>query len=251
MVQLLRLSAAGRCLPQLLWLSGKYKWQHNRCDFTTLLTADEFFPEVASFQFLPSCFSFSNWPPRFPGTVGNHRVLQKPNKWPSPSQTTKMKLWFSSFSSSRILITSGSFIVTSSCLHCAVTFSQSHSLVVVEQKEAARVCVMFWTLLCLLRSKNTTLLRRHEARCVYMASADVGSSRWRFSAAALTLAGPATRSGLKWPLRWESHNPALADMQTTVVAVWEQEFGLTDRILHFCGEQSQTKNQREKFLLSQ
>lgn len=41
-------------------------------------------------------------------------------------------------------------------------------------KEAARVCVMFLSLLCLLHSKNTTLLHRHKARCVYMAFSDVG-----------------------------------------------------------------------------
>lgn len=74
-------------------------------------------------------------------------------------------------------ITHGSFIVTS-CLHSVVTFSEdaaSDSPVVMEQKEAARVCVMFWTLLCLLLSKNITLLRRHKAWCVYMASRDVGN----------------------------------------------------------------------------
>lgn len=53
---------------------------------------------------------------------------------------------------------------------CCVRFP-----VVMEQKEAARVCVMFWTVLCLLHSKNTTLLRRHKAWCVYMASRDVGN----------------------------------------------------------------------------
>lgn len=33
---------------------------------------------------------------------------------------------------------------------------------------------MFLSLLCLLHSKNTTLLHRHKARCVYMAFSDVG-----------------------------------------------------------------------------
>lgn len=104
---------------------------------------------------------------------------------------------------SQILMTPGSFIVTS-CLHFAVTFAQRCCVwfpVVMEQKEAARVCVMFLSLLCLLHSKNTTLLRRHKAWCVYMASRDVGNWRWnctwrgaacglwRLSAASHTLGG--------------------------------------------------------------